>query len=267
MSVYRKAFSSGFTDVLWHPLSRFGLALILVTAGLLSWGVFESAQEYVGKPGQNFLVERLLREVLGAATTAVFIFQMVLALPLLGNEKFQGLLDSVWARPVNRGAYLLSRACGRCLYFPLLMGLALAGVAVALRRAGIPWLVSWNLVLQHLVFPWLSCLTAIGLMLVFACVNTTRFLHGAYWLLAYVAAWQMAVFLERTPGQSLLLSAFRGFAAVWTSLVIGAPGSWIATFYHSPWHTWRLLLSYTVGLSANAFLVLALAPKVEVFHD
>ncbi|MFN3414384.1 MAG: hypothetical protein ACK42L_10035, partial [Thermoanaerobaculum sp.] len=168
MSVYRKAFFSGFSDVLWHALSRLALALILVTVGLLTWGVFESVQEYVGNPGQNLLVERVLHDVLGAATTAVFIFQMVLALPLLGNEKFQGLLDSVWARPVNRGAYLLARALGRCLYFPLLMGLALVGIAVALRRAGIPWLVSGNLVLQHLVFPWLSCLTAIGLMLVFA---------------------------------------------------------------------------------------------------
>ncbi|MFN3414385.1 MAG: hypothetical protein ACK42L_10040, partial [Thermoanaerobaculum sp.] len=81
---------------------------------------------------------------------------------------------------------------------------------------------------------------------------TTRFLHGAYWLLAYIAAWQMAVFLERTPGQSVLLSAFRGFAALWTSLVIGAPGSWIDSVYHSSWHAWRLLLSYAVGLSANA---------------
>ncbi len=267
MSVYRKAFFSGFTDVLWHAFSRLSLGLILVIVAVSSWVVFEGVQEYVGKEAQNFMVEHVLRDVLGAATKAVFIFQMVLALPLLGNEKFQGLLDSVWARPVDRGKYMLARALGRCLYFPVVMGLAMVGVFLALKKAGLPWLVSKNLVLQHLLFSWFSCLTAVSLMLVFACVNTTRLLHGAYWLLAYIAAWQMAVFLENTPGEGWLFSAFRGFAALWTSLVVGAPDSWIASANHSPWHIWRLLLSYTVGLSANTALLLALAPKVEVFHD
>lgn len=267
MSVYGKAFLSGFTDVLWHALSRLGLGLILVTVGLWSWMVFETTREFADRSAQNLLIEQSLREMLQPITIVVFVFQILLALPLLGSEKFQGLLDSIWVRPVNRGKYLLARAFGRCLYFPVLMGLALVGVAVALKQASIPWIVSQNLVLQHLVFPWFSCLTAVSLMLVFACVNSTRLLHGAYWLLAYIAAWQMAVFLENTPGEGWLFSAFRGFAALWTSLVIGAPGSWIESFYHSPWHTWRLLLSYAVGLSANTALVLALARKVEVFHD
>lgn len=267
MTLYRKALISGFCDVFWHPLSRLGLAVILLMVALWSWAVFESAQEFAGKPAQNYLVEQSLRDMMSPLTVALFVFQMLLALPLLGSEKFQGLLDAVWARPVNRGKYVLARALGRCLYFPILAGLSLLGAAVALKRAGIPWLVNKNLLLQHLVFPWLSCLTAVSLMLVFACLNSTRLLHGAYWLLAYIAAWQMAIFIERIPGESWLLSVFRGFAALWTSLVIGAPSSWIDSYYHSPWHTWRLLLSFAVGLSANALLVLSLAKRVEVFHD
>lgn len=267
MRFYRHAAWTGFTEVFWHPLARVLLALTaLALAGVCLW-FFDGARGMVDRQGQNLALELLANRFLEPVRTALFAVQLLLVLPVMGVEKFRGTLDGVWTRPVSRGGYLLARVLGRSLVYPLLLGVFLGGLAVALWQAGLPLTPLAPLALRGLVFGWLSALTASLLLVALGCIATTRLMHGVYWVLAYLAQQQMAVFLAASGNHGALGAVLKAFSALWTALVLGAPEPWIASSHQSLWHLGRTATSFAFGLGSNVLLLWVLSRRAEVFHD
>lgn len=267
MRFYRHAVWTGWTEVLWHPLSRGLLALTVpLLAGASVW-FYDEARGLVGRQGQNLAVEILAESVLEPVQKALFLLQLLLVLPIVGVERFRGALDAIWTRPVSRSGYLLARVVGRSFFYPLLLSLLLAGLGVGLWQAGLPLAPLAPLAGRGLLFGWLSSLTASTLLVALGCLATTRLMHGVYWALAYVAQQQLTVFITNTGGSGPWTGPLKVFWSFWTALVLGAPGTWIATSFLSSWHLARTLASFAFGLGSNILLLAALCRRAEVFHD
>jgi len=257
----------GFVEVLRHPLARVVLALALVAFGLYTYAMLDGLRALQDSPHARFAAELLVQD--GFAVLARFLWglQLLLAVPLFAGERFTGALDTFWVRPVPRGLFLLARTLGRSLYFPLFVALYLLGAAFALVQHRLPLAPLAGPLVRHGIFDWLAVLVGMLLLLAFACLSSSRFLHALYWLLAYFAHLQLQVFVAHPSPSPLVDKAARMLAAAWAAAVAGASEPWLDTYYFGPWHLVRLLLSLAVGLATNAMLVWYLAQRAEVFHD
>ena len=257
----------GFFEVLRHPLARVVLFLVLLGLGLYTYLTLQMLEEFRETPHALLAAERSLDETFRPVATYLWAVQLLLALPLFAGERFTGTLDSLWARPIPRGAFLLARCFGRSWYYPLFVVLHLLAAGFALIKHGLPLSPLAGPLVRYGLFGWLGVLVAMLLLLAFACLSSSRFLHLVYWCLAFFAHVQLQTFLAEPGGNPLVRKVVAVLAAVWSTLVVGASPGWLDSFYFSPWHLARVVLSLAVGLAANTVLVLYLARRAEVFHD
>jgi ABC-type transport system involved in multi-copper enzyme maturation permease subunit len=257
----------GFKEVLRHPLARVLVVLALLGMGVYTFFILEALRGLSDSLNPNLAAERTLIGSFREAATFLWVLQMLLALPLFAAERFTGTLDSLWCRPLSRGGLLLARTLGRSLYFPLFAALYLIAAAAALVRHGVSLEPLVGPLLRHGLLDWLAVLCAMLLLVTFACLSSSRFLHGVYWLLACFGHVQLQDFISWSGGAPWVNGMVRVLAAVWAALVVGAPNSWLETYYLGPWHAARVALSLGVGLAVNSSLLFFLAERAEVFHD
>ena len=266
MRFYIRTIGAAWLDVLRHRLSLVVLIISSLVLGLALFAQLDILRGFEHDPLKEIRAVELVRSFYHTFGIGLTIVQLLIAVPLIGVEKFQGYLDLVWYRPLRRGLWMSLRVFGRSLYFLIFSTVSLAVSAYYFIHLRIPIAYFWELVWTVAVFPYLSVLTMMYLLAWLGCITTTRFMHVIYWIGFWFIHQQCRVF-QTTHPPSFWHDLVRVFGRLVTAIVMGAPSDWMATFYYSPQHLMRLLISLAFGLLVNIYLTVVLSSRLELFHD
>ncbi len=266
MKFYMRTIGAAWLDVLRHRLSLVVLIISSLILGLALFAQLDTLRGLEFSPTKEVQAIRLVHAFYRSFSTGLIILQLIIAVPLIGVEKFQGYLDLIWYRPLHRGLWVSLRVFGRSLYFLMFSSISLAVSAYYFTQLRIPTAYLWELAWTVVVFPYFSVLTMMYLLAWLGCITTTRFMHVIYWIGLWFIHQQCQVFYNVQPS-SFWRDLVGALGRLVTALVMGASTDWMTTFYYSPQHLMRLLISLAFGLLVNIYLTVVLSSRLELFHD